>query len=184
LYRSARHKEDDAARGTPTSFRATQPPLVAARCSNTMAFANMPPMDTFTHLLHHKPVVFIHLFSALGALLLGIGMFIGRKGSTLHRRLGWTWVALMASATLTSVFIRDSNLPTLAGFSPIHLLTVLTAFGLYGGIRAIRRGQVAEHRSRMTSLFVGACVIAGAFTLLPGRFLGHWLWHDMLGLIA
>lgn len=141
-------------------------------------------MDTFTHLLHHKPVVFIHLFSALGALMLGVWMLIGRKGSTLHRRLGWTWVALMASATVTSMFIRDTGMLNVAGFTPIHLLTVLTAFGLYGGIRAIRRGQVAQHKGRMTSLFWGACVIAGAFTLLPGRFLGQWLWRDMLGLIA
>jgi len=32
-----------------------------------------------------------------------------------------------------------------------------------------RRHRVAAHRTAMMSLFIGALVIAGAFTLLPGR---------------
>jgi hypothetical protein len=26
-------------------------------------------------------------------------------------------------------------------------------------------------------------VVAGAFTLLPGRYLGHWVWGQWLGLL-
>jgi len=34
-----------------------------------------------------------------------------------------------------------------------------------------RRHEVARHRSAMIALFTGALVIAGAFTLLPGRIM-------------
>jgi uncharacterized membrane protein len=34
-----------------------------------------------------------------------------------------------------------------------------------------RRHQVDRHRSAMTKIFVGALVIAGLFTLLPGRIM-------------
>ena len=144
----------------------------------------MRRMQTLIRLYDTQPVVLAHLLCALGALLLGIWMLNGRKGSTLHRWLGWLWVSLMAGATVTSVFILDRGMPNLGGYTPIHLLTVITAVGLFGGIRAIRRGEVTAHSKTMRSLFWGACVIAGAFTLLPNRFLGHWLWHDLLGWAA
>jgi hypothetical protein len=35
----------------------------------------------------------------------------------------------------------------------------------------------------MWGVYLGACVTAGAFALLPGRFLGNLLWRDALGLI-
>ena len=31
--------------------------------------------------------------------------------------------------------------------------------------------------------YLGACVVAGAFTLLPQRFLGQLVWHHWLGWI-
>ena len=34
----------------------------------------------------------------------------------------------------------------------------------------------------MVSLYVGACVVAGGFSLLPGRLLGNLLWGQ-LGLL-
>jgi uncharacterized membrane protein len=35
----------------------------------------------------------------------------------------------------------------------------------------------------MVSLYLGACVTAGAFTLLPGRYLGQLIWGQWLGLL-
>jgi uncharacterized membrane protein len=49
-------------------------------------------------------------------------------------------------------------------------------------IRA-RRKNIAGHRKAVTRLFFGALVIAGIFTLLPSRRLGHLLWSS-LGLIG
>jgi uncharacterized membrane protein len=89
----------------------------------------------------------------------------------------------MTLAALSSAFIRDSHLPGIAGFTPIHALTVLTLVGLPRAIWQIRRGNVVGHRRTMTSLFIGGCIVAGVFTLLPGRFLGDLLWHRALGLV-
>ncbi len=38
-------------------------------------------------------------------------------------------------------------------------------------VLAARRGNIRRHGSAMASLFVGALVVAGAFTLLPGRIM-------------
>ena len=43
---------------------------------------------------------------------------------------------------------------------------------------------VAGHRQQMKSMFIGGCVLAGVFSLLPGRFLGNLLWKHTLGVIT
>jgi uncharacterized membrane protein len=54
-------------------------------------------------------------------------------------------------------------------FSPIHLLSLFTLAMLPLAVLHARNHRVERHRKAMTSIFVGALVIAGAFTLLPGR---------------
>jgi uncharacterized membrane protein len=141
-------------------------------------------MQAFTQLLERHPLVFFHLVTAFGALVLGIVLMTRRKGTTDHRVLGWAWVVLMGATAIASGFIRDYHLPNVAGFTPIHAFTVLVAVQLPRGVWHIRRGNVAAHQATMKGLFRGACVIAGLFTLLPGRFLGTLLWKNALGVIA
>ena len=136
-----------------------------------------------TRLLHQHPLVFFHLVTAFAALLLGGVLLARRKGNSSHRALGWAWVALMGSTAVASGFIRDYHLPNLAGVTPIHAFTLLVAVKLPRGIWLIRRGDVIGHRKTMRGLYIGACVLAGVFTLLPGRFLGQLLWHHALGLV-
>lgn len=146
----------------------------------------MAAMDTLNHfslLLHRHPVVFFHLVTALAALLLGAVLLLRRKGTTSHRALGWAWVLLMGSTALASAFIRDYRLPNLAGFTPIHAFTVLTAVNLPRGIWYLRQGNVQAHRKTMRGLYLGGCLVAGVFTLMPGRFLGTLLWKHTLGLV-
>lgn len=133
-------------------------------------------MNAFAALMQRHPLIFFHLATAVGALLLGLFMLLRRKGTRSHRLLGWTWVALMGSTALATVFIRDYRLPNLFGYTPIHLLTLLVAVMLPLGIGYVKHGRIAGHRKTMQGLYVGACVIAGLFTLLPGRFLGNLLW--------
>jgi uncharacterized membrane protein len=130
-------------------------------------------MDRFIFLMQNKPLVFVHLLAALGALLLGIAILTRRKGTFSHRTLGWTWIALMATAALSSVFIRDYRIVNVAGYTPIHLLTVTVALLLPLAIWRIRRGNVTGHRRMMTGLYVGGCIVAGLFALAPARFLGR-----------
>ena len=140
-------------------------------------------LSELTRLLHLHPLVFFHLVTALGAVLLGGVVLARRKDSTSHRVLGWTWVGLMASTTLASAFIRDYRLPNLFGFTPFHAFTLLAAVMLLRGIWLIHRGNVVGHRKTMVGLCIGACGLAGLFTLLPGRFLGRLLWQHGLGLV-
>jgi uncharacterized membrane protein len=130
-------------------------------------------MDRFIFLMQNKPLVFVHLLAALGALLLGIAILTRRKGTISHRTLGWTWVALMATAALSSVFIRDYRIVNVAGYTPIHLLTVTVAVLLPLAIWRIRRGNVTGHRRMRTGLNIGGCIVAGLFALAPARFLGR-----------
>jgi uncharacterized membrane protein len=143
-------------------------------------------MNTWTlaQLLERHPLVFFHLVTAVGALVVGGVLLLRRKGTVDHKRLGWAWVLLMGSTALASGFIRDYEGLNLAGITPIHGFTVLVAVMLPRGIWLVRRGKVEGHRKTMRGLYIGACVVAGLFTLLPGRFLGGLLWTQWLGVIA
>lgn len=108
----------------------------------------------------------IHLAAALLALVIGTVLMIGVKGTALHRALGWTWVAAMATTAITSLFIRMSGT-----MSWIHLLSGWTIIALPIAVYAARRHKVALHRRFMTGLFVGGLIVAGGFAFVPGRLL-------------
>lgn len=127
------------------------------------------------------PAIQWHLASAVAALLLGPLALWSRKGGPLHRSAGYLWVLLMLTAATSSVFIRNRGGWNIAGFTPIHLLTVVTFVGVGAALAAVLRGRIAAHRRGMRQVYLGACVVAGLFTLLPGRLLGNLLWRDTLG---
>ena len=114
------------------------------------------------------PIMMAHLIAALLALVLGIVNLIGAKGTPRHRAIGWIWIAMMLGVTLPSFGLREIN-P--GGFSWIHGLTILTLVTMTGAIWAIRSGRIRAHKRIMISLML-SLTIAGAFTLMPGRFLG------------
>jgi len=127
----------------------------------------------------------VHMISAIGALALGAVVLSRRKGTASHRAIGWTWVLLMGTATATSAFILDqTSMPNIAGFTPIHLFTAFVGVALPRAVIAARRGNTGAHRKTMRGIYLGGCIVAGLFTLLPGRFLGHLLWQTLPGLLA
>lgn len=119
-------------------------------------------------LLAAGPAIQIHLTATLAALLLGFAMLVRRKGTAWHKRLGWFWVLLMLTAAISSFWITGIS----GSFSLIHALSLLVLILVPAAVIAIRRGKVATHRKAMISLFVGALIIPGLFTLLPVRLLG------------
>lgn len=133
------------------------------------------------------PLIAIHMTAALAALAIGPLALWARRGSRQRpRRIrspDAAWVTLMLATAVSALFIRDTNLPNLAGFTPIHLLVPLTLAGLGGGFWYLARGNIAAHRRTMQGLYVGACLVAGAFTLLPGRLLGHVVWVEWLAVV-
>jgi uncharacterized membrane protein len=56
-------------------------------------------------------------------------------------------------------------------WSPTHLLSIFTRVVLAPGIRQAHRHSVQRHRQTMIALFCGALLIAGLFTLVPGRIM-------------
>ena len=137
------------------------------------------------------PLIAFHLSTALGALVVGPVALWARRGyaaktiktqrPSLHRRAGQTWVALILITAITAIFIRDFRLPNIAGYTPIHLLVPVTFGTLVWAFRALWCGNVQGHRRAMVTLYVGTCLVAGAFTLLPNRLLGRLVWGQWLG---
>ncbi len=130
-----------------------------------------------------SPTVLVHLTFASAAVLLGPAALWARKGSRGHRGLGYAWVTVMVGTALSAFFMRSTGSFQLHGFSPIHLLGVVTLVGVTVAIVAIAHRQVEIHRKTMQRVYLGACLGAGVFTLLPGRYLGDLLWHHTLGLV-
>jgi uncharacterized membrane protein len=124
---------------------------------------------TVAPLLNAAPVIQIHAFAAISAFTLGIVQLVAPKGTIPHRTIGWIWVLLLFSVAVSSVFIHQIRL--WGRWSPIHLLSIFTLVTLPLAVFFARRHRVSAHRNAMISIFVGALVIAGAFTLLPGRIM-------------
>jgi uncharacterized membrane protein len=133
-----------------------------------------------------NPVIAVHLGAALGAVATGPVALWARLGARqrpgLHRAFGRAWVLLMVVTALSALFIRDRQLPNLGGFSPIHLLIPVTLGSLFVAFRHLARGNIAAHAKTMRLLYFFACVVAGAFTLLPQRTLGRLLWGKLAAL--
>jgi uncharacterized membrane protein len=111
----------------------------------------------------------LHAYAAVGAFGLGVLQLAGVKGTARHRALGYTWVALMLIVALSSFSIHAIG--QLGGYSLIHLLSIWVLISLPLAVLAARGGRVGAHKRAMVSLFLGALVVAGALTLLPGRIM-------------
>jgi uncharacterized membrane protein len=120
-------------------------------------------------LLDAAPAIPLHAFAAMAAFVLGIVQFAAPKGTLPHRTLGWIWVLLMALVAVSSFWIHQIRL--LGPWSPIHLLSIFTLVMLPLGVWRAHRHDVSKHRRTMIGIFGGALVIAGLFTLVPGRIM-------------
>jgi uncharacterized membrane protein len=124
---------------------------------------------TLAPLLEATPAIQVHAFAAMTAFALGIIQLAAPKGTVPHRTLGWIWVTLMLIVSITAFFIHQIRL--WGPWSPIHLLAIFVLIMLPVAVFAARRHAVERHRRTMIGLFVGALVIAGLFTLAPGRIM-------------
>ncbi|MGJ4916310.1 DUF2306 domain-containing protein [Bradyrhizobium sp. HKCCYLRH2060] len=124
---------------------------------------------SFAPLLAAEPAVLLHAVAAMTAFALGLVQFAAPKGTLPHRTLGWIWVTLMAAVAASSFWVHTIRL--VGPFSPIHLLSLYTLAVLPVAVWAAHRHRVGPHRRAMITLFSGALVIAGLFTLMPGRIM-------------
>ena len=120
-------------------------------------------------LLSAGPATQLHAFAALAAFGLGAVQLAAPKGRLPHRTIGWIWVALMVAVAASSFFIHELRI--WGRWSPIHLLSIFTLATLPLAVVHARRHRVERHRNAMISIFIGALVVAGLFTLMPGRII-------------
>ena len=145
-------------------------------------------MTIDTHLTQQlSPIIAVHATAAILAIATGPVALWARKGRQqhprVHRAFGYAWVTLMLVAAISAIFIKANAGPNWNGFGVIHLLIPVTLFGLFGAFWFLFRGNIAGHRKSMQNLYIGACLVAGAFTLLPGRYLGNLVFHQWLALV-
>ncbi len=111
----------------------------------------------------------IHLVTVIPAFFIGTWLiFFSAKGARLHRALGATYLVLMVTTAITTIFVRVLNPGHL---SWIHLFIPMTLIGVASSILALRRHDIAGHKRAMIALYIGALLIAGAFTFVPGRLM-------------
>lgn len=118
-------------------------------------------------LLNAAPMIQVHAFAAISAFVLGIVQLTAPKGTLPHRTIGWVWVALMTVIAASSFWIHGMRI--VGPFSPIHILSIFTLAMLPLAVMHARRHRIGKHRNAMITMFVGALVVAGALTFLPGR---------------
>lgn len=124
-------------------------------------------------LLDASPAVQFHVATVVPAALIGTWqIFFSRKGAPLHRALGYVYIVLMSATAVSTLWIHElvPNGP-FYGLSPIHLLIPLTFFGFFGAIQGARTHDIRRHRISMLSVYIGAILIAGLFTFMPGRIM-------------
>ena len=124
---------------------------------------------TLAPLLAADGAIRLHAFAAMAAFVLGVVQFSAPKGTIPHRTIGWVWVALILAVSISAFWIHTIRL--WGPWSPIHLLAIFTLVMLPVAVLHARRHRVRQHRIAMLSLFFGALVIAGLFTLFPGRIM-------------
>ena len=120
-------------------------------------------------LLNAAPEIQVHAFAAIAAFALGIVQLSAPKGTLPHRTLGWIWVVLMLVISASSFLIHGIRM--WGPWSPIHILSVVAPIMLVIAVLLARRHRVRAHKITMISIFAGALMLAGLFTLVPGRIM-------------
>ena len=124
-------------------------------------------MPTLDPLLNAPFAVLFHVAAAVLAIaLLPLTLFRSKR-DRVHRIAGYFWVLAMAGAALSSFFIR--GIGTFGGFSAIHIISIVTLIGLWNGVRAAIRRDLAAHQAGMRGIAMGGLGLAGVLSFLPGR---------------
>lgn len=121
-------------------------------------------------------LVYLHLATILPAFVIGTYLLVTKKGTGRHRALGKGYMALMLTTALITLAMPAEVGPTvLDRFGFIHLLSLLVLVSVPIAYIAAKKSNVFLHGFCMINLYVGGLLIAGAFTVMPGRLMHQWL---------
>lgn len=113
----------------------------------------------------------VHAIAAMAGFVLGAIQLIAPKGTLPHKVIGVIWLVLLALVAGTSwmtIWMFE-----IIRFSPIHILSAITTWGLIGGIRHLfQTGEnFKKHAGPFRAIFIFGLLIAGVFTFMPGRIM-------------
>ncbi|MEE9389238.1 MAG: DUF2306 domain-containing protein [Paracoccaceae bacterium] len=113
----------------------------------------------------------LHVAFAMMSILLGPLALFRKRRDWVHKTLGYVWVWMMALTALSSMFIMEVR--SFGPFSIIHLLSLLTFWGLFRGVRFALHRNIPAHRATMQNMYFWALGIAGILSFLPGRIMSR-----------
>ena len=120
------------------------------------------------------PMMTLHLATVAPAAMLGTYLIFWAKGTATHRLFGKIYMILMLITALTSLFIPATVGPQLVGhFGWIHMLCLLVLVSIPRAYYAARKHDVVSHKFSMAGVYFGGILVAGGFTLAPGRYLNQ-----------
>lgn len=110
--------------------------------------------------------IMIHVATVIPAVPLGGYLLLTRKGTKQHKMLGKIWMLLMVVTATAIIFIRGGT-----DFSWIHIFVPMTYMGTYQAITSARARNIQAHKKHIISIYMGALMIPGIFSFMPGRFM-------------
>lgn len=122
--------------------------------------------------MSYESLMYFHLLTVVPCIFLGGYLLAASKGGAIHRKLGVIYMLLMMLTALIALFIPAGVGPQfLSHFGYLHLLSFIVLWTVPTAFFAIKKGKVKEHQRKMIILYVSGIIIAGGFTLTPGRYL-------------
>lgn len=95
-----------------------------------------------------------HLFVAIVALIAGTVVILRRKGTRVHRRIGWVYAVAMLLLNGSALMIYRLT----GSFGPFHVAAIISLVTVAAGVlTAVRRrpGWIEQHYYWMTYSYVG-----------------------------
>jgi uncharacterized membrane protein len=126
--------------------------------------------------MSYMQLTYLHLGTLAPAFILGTYLLINRKGTPAHQLLGKLYMGLMLFTATVTLFMEAQVGPLfLNHFGYLHLLSLLVLRTVPLAYKAARCGNIKAHKRHMIGLYIGALLLAGGFTLMPGRLMNMWL---------
>ena len=124
----------------------------------------------------YEQMALLHLVTILPAFFIATWLLFRRKGTANHRLLGKIYMVLVLFSAALTLLMPARVGPTIFGHCGfIHGLGVMAFYSIFMGWRAIKAKDIRRHKRAMVGLYVGGMLIAGGFTLMPGRLLHGWI---------
>ena len=140
-------------------------------------------MADFTVLANMPAHIAFHAVCASAALALTPFVLWRQRRDGLHKKLGYSWVTLMALTALSSFTI--TGVGGAGHFSFLHGLAIFTLITLYLAVRDAIKGNIERHRAALRNLATFGLALPMVLNFIPGRTFSRALadGNPILGLI-